>query len=81
MWTKWHCGRFLSVFQFPLPTFFPPIAPQSPSSITWGWYNKPITATVPNALGLTKIIIIIMMMMMTNNNNNIYPFIAVTCSN
>jgi hypothetical protein len=35
---------FLRVLHFPLPTFIPPVAPQSPSSITWGWYKKPVVA-------------------------------------
>jgi hypothetical protein len=29
-WTKWHWGRFSL------------IAPQSPSSIIWGWYSRPV---------------------------------------
>jgi hypothetical protein len=32
---------FLRVLWFPLSIFIPPIAPQSPSSITRGWYNRP----------------------------------------
>jgi hypothetical protein len=28
---------FLRVLRFPLPVFIPPIAPQSPSPIIWGW--------------------------------------------
>jgi hypothetical protein len=32
---------FLRVLQFPLPIRIPPIAPQSSSSIIWGWYSKP----------------------------------------
>jgi hypothetical protein len=32
---------FLRVLRFPLPSFIPPIAPQSPSSIVWGWCNRP----------------------------------------
>jgi hypothetical protein len=31
---------FLRVLRFPLPIVIPPIAPQSSSSITWGWYNR-----------------------------------------
>jgi hypothetical protein len=45
-WTKWHCGRF------PLPIFIPLIAPQSPSYIIWGWYNRPIVAAIPSGLSL-----------------------------
>jgi hypothetical protein len=46
----WSCGicggqsgagsDFLRVLRFPLPIFIPPIAPQSPSSIIWGLYNR-----------------------------------------
>jgi hypothetical protein len=34
---------FLRVLRFPLPIFIPPNAAQSPSSIIWGWYNRPIS--------------------------------------
>jgi hypothetical protein len=54
----WSCGicggqsgarvGFLRVLRFPLPIFIPPIAPQSPSSITWGLYNRPEVAAVPS---------------------------------
>jgi hypothetical protein len=27
--------------------FIPPISPQSPSPIIWGWYNRPVVAAVP----------------------------------
>jgi hypothetical protein len=37
---------FLRVLRFPLPIFFPPIAPQSPSPIIWEWYNRPEVAAV-----------------------------------
>jgi hypothetical protein len=45
------CGGagFLRVFRFPLPIFIPPISTQSPSSINWGWYNRPVRAAVPKA--------------------------------
>jgi hypothetical protein len=39
-----QCGTragFLQRFRFPLPIRIPPIAPQSSSSIIWGWYNRP----------------------------------------
>jgi hypothetical protein len=59
----WSCGicggqsgagaGFLRVLQFPLPVFIPPIAPQSPSSIIWGLYNRPEVATVPSGLSPT----------------------------
>jgi hypothetical protein len=54
---------FLRVLRFPLPIFIPPIAPQSPSSIIWCWYNRPVAAAVPSGLSLTPLRIII------NNNN------------
>jgi hypothetical protein len=34
---------FLRVLRFPLPILIPPIAPQSPSPIIWGWYNRPVS--------------------------------------
>jgi hypothetical protein len=53
----WSCGicggqsgagaGFLRVLRFPLPIFVPPIAPQSPSSIIWGLYNRPEVDLVP----------------------------------
>jgi hypothetical protein len=49
---------FLRVLRFLLPTFIPPIAPQSPSSIIWSWYNRPIVASVISGLSLTPLIII-----------------------
>jgi hypothetical protein len=38
-----------------LAIFIPPIAPQSPSSIIWGWYNRPVLAAVPSGLSLTPL--------------------------
>jgi hypothetical protein len=38
-----HSGTgagFLRVLRFPLPNFIPQIAPQSPSSVIWSWYNN-----------------------------------------
>jgi hypothetical protein len=62
----WSCGicggqcgtgeGFLRVPRFPLPIFIPPIAPQSPSSIIWGLYNRPELATVPSGLSPTPLI-------------------------
>jgi hypothetical protein len=56
----WSCGicggqsgagaGFLQVLRFPLPIFIPPTAPQSPSSIIWGLYNRPVVAAVPSGL-------------------------------
>jgi hypothetical protein len=50
---------FLRVLRFPLPIFIPPISPQSPSSIIWGWYSRPVVAAVLSRLSLTPIRIII----------------------
>jgi hypothetical protein len=50
---------FLRVRRFPLPIFIPPIAPQSPSSVLWGSYNRPIAAAVPSGLSRTPLRIII----------------------
>jgi hypothetical protein len=49
---------FLRILRFPLPICIPPIAPQSPSSIIWGWYNRPVVAAVPSGLSLTPLRII-----------------------
>jgi hypothetical protein len=49
---------FLRVLRFPLPIFIPLIAPQSSSSIIWGWYNRPVVAAVPSGLSLTPLRII-----------------------
>jgi hypothetical protein len=56
----WSCGicggqsgagaGFLRVLLFPLPILIPPIAPQSPSSIIWGLYNRPELDAVPSGL-------------------------------
>jgi hypothetical protein len=64
----WSCGiwggqsgagaGFLRVLRFPLPIFISPISPQSPSSIIWGWYNRPVVAAVPSGLSLTPLTII-----------------------
>jgi hypothetical protein len=58
----WSCGicggqsgagaGFLRVLRFPLPIFIQPIAPQSPSSIIWGLYNRPEVAVVLRDLQL-----------------------------
>jgi hypothetical protein len=63
----WSCGicggqsgagaGFLRVLRFSLPIFIPPIAPQSPSSIIWGLYNKPEVTAVPSGLSPTPLII------------------------
>jgi hypothetical protein len=37
---------YLRVLRYPLPIFIPPIAPQSPSPIIWGWYSRPEVAAV-----------------------------------
>jgi hypothetical protein len=46
---------FLRVLRFPMPIFIPPIAPESPSSTIWGWYNRPVVAAVPSGLSLTPL--------------------------
>jgi hypothetical protein len=53
VWSSGICGEqscsgagFLLVLWFPLPIFIPPIAPQSPPPIIWGWYNRPEVAAV-----------------------------------
>jgi hypothetical protein len=48
----------LLVLGFPLPIFIPPIAPQSPSSIIWVRYTRPVVAEVPSGLSLTPLIVI-----------------------
>jgi hypothetical protein len=63
----WSCGicggqsgagaGFLRVLWFPLPIFILPIAPQSPSSIIWGLYNRLEVAAVPSGLSPTPLII------------------------
>jgi hypothetical protein len=58
---------FLQVLRFPLPIFIPPIAPQSPSSIIWCWYNRLTVVAVPSGLSLTPLRIII-----KNNYNSRY---------
>jgi hypothetical protein len=40
----------LRVLRFSLLIFIPPIAPQTSSSIIWGWYNRPIVAAVTSGL-------------------------------
>jgi hypothetical protein len=49
---------FSEYFGFPMPIFIPPISPQSPLSIIWGWYNRPVVAAVPSGLSLTPLTII-----------------------
>jgi hypothetical protein len=55
---------FLRVLRFPQLTFIPPIAPQSPSSIIWDWYNRLVVAAVPSGLSLTPLIIIIIIILL-----------------
>jgi hypothetical protein len=60
----WSCGicdgqngagaGFLRVLRFPLPICIPPTAPQSPPSVIWGWYNRPVVAAVPSGLSLLQ---------------------------
>jgi hypothetical protein len=63
VWSCKICGGqsgagagFLRVLRFPLPIHIPPIAPQSPSSIIWGLYNRPEVAAVPSGLSPTPLI-------------------------
>jgi hypothetical protein len=77
VWSYGICGGqsgagagFLRVLRFPLPIFIPPNAPQSPSSIIWGWYNRPVVAAVPSGLSLTPL---------RNNNNNNNNKIDIGC--
>jgi hypothetical protein len=65
VWSYGICGGqsgagagFIRVLRFPLPIFIPPISPQSPSSIIWGWYNRPAVAAVPSGLSPTPLTII-----------------------
>jgi hypothetical protein len=65
VWSCGFCGEqsgtgtvFLRLPRFLLPVFIPLIAPQSPSSIIWGWYNRPVVAAVPSELSLTPLRII-----------------------
>jgi hypothetical protein len=47
-WIKWRWGRFSqSTSVSPCQSFIPPISPQSPPPIIWGWYNIPVVAAVP----------------------------------
>jgi hypothetical protein len=49
---------FLRLLRFPLP-IIPPITSQSISSIIWGWYNRPVVASLPSGLSLNPLRIII----------------------
>jgi hypothetical protein len=52
-------GRFSVSTLVSSANSFPPIAPQPPSSIIWGWYNRTIMAAVLSGLSLTPLRIII----------------------
>jgi hypothetical protein len=55
VWLCGICGRQNGAGAFPLPILSPPIAPQSPSSIIWGLYNRPEVAAVPSGLSPTPL--------------------------
>jgi hypothetical protein len=84
VWSYGICGGqsgagagFLRVLRFPLPIFIPPIAPQSPSSIIWGWYNRPVAAAVPSGLSLknnTKINKLRQCVVRRYDNHNIWKW-------
>jgi hypothetical protein len=57
---------FLRKLRFTLPICIPPIAPQPPSSITWGWYNRPVVAAAPTGLSLIPLIIITIIIIITH---------------
>jgi hypothetical protein len=82
----WSCGicggqsgagaRFLRVLRFLLPIFIPPIAPQSPSSIIWGGYNRPVVAAVPSGLSLTPLRIIKKTFLPSSNEVSVFLFVV-----
>jgi hypothetical protein len=62
VWSCVICGGqsgsgagFLRVLRFPLPIFISPIAAESPSSIIWVWYNRPVMTAAPSGLSLTPL--------------------------
>jgi hypothetical protein len=71
VWSCLICGGqsgsgvgFLRYLRYPLPIFISQIrvAPQSPSSSTLGWYNRPVVVAVTSGPSLTPLIIIIIIM-------------------
>jgi hypothetical protein len=52
---KVELEQFSSEYFGSVPIFIPPIAPQSPSSMIWGWYNRPIVAAAPSGLSLAPL--------------------------
>jgi hypothetical protein len=58
---------FLRVLRFHLP-----VAPQSLSSIIWGWYNRPVVAAVPSELSLTPLGIIIIKKIISKDRHRVY---------
>jgi hypothetical protein len=86
VWSCGICGEqsstgtgSLRVLRFPLPIFIPPFAPQSSSSIIWGWNNRPVAAAVPSGLRLTPLIIIIIIIIIHQRTTS--PIIKILKNN
>jgi hypothetical protein len=89
IWTSGICGGqsgagtgFLRVLRFPLPIFIPPIAPQSPSLIIWGWYNRPEVAALqglsPTPLAIKKMYLVAGGS--SNHDFTSYPSLSARCT-
>jgi hypothetical protein len=66
---------FSEYFGFPLLSFILPVAPQSSSSIIWGWYSRPVVAAVPSGLSLTPLTpIIIIIIIIIYYGVGLLPF-------
>jgi hypothetical protein len=62
---------FSEYFGFPCQSSFHQFHHKSPSSIIWGWYNRPVVAAVPRGLSLTPLIIIIIIIIIIIMCSNI----------